>query len=57
MDDQEHETPDPLGYWSISGSDLLRLLRLAHEGNDPDMVYAEAYANSIVTNPGEETDE
>jgi hypothetical protein len=32
----------------IGGSELLRLLRLVSEGNDPDMVYAEAYANADI---------
>jgi len=37
---------DDLGWWTISGEELLRLLREAHEGADPDLLYAEAYANS-----------
>ena len=37
-----------LGWWSISGEDLLALLRRAHAGEDPDLVYAEAYANSEI---------
>ena len=56
MDEEPSEDADPLGYWSISGSELLRLLRLASESNDPDMVYAEAYANSIIENPGEDSE-
>ena len=35
-----------LGWWTISGDELLRLLREAHGGADPDLLYAEAYANS-----------
>jgi hypothetical protein len=34
-----------LGWWTISGEALLDLLRRCHDGEDPDLVYAEAYAN------------
>ena len=37
---------DALGWWTISGVALLEALRKAHAGNDPDLVYAELYANS-----------
>lgn len=42
----------PLGWWTISGADLLDALRRAHHGADPDIVYAEMYANSDVTDYG-----
>lgn len=35
-----------LGWWVIHGGDLLTYLRRTHAGEDPDLVYAEAYANS-----------
>lgn len=35
-----------LGWWTISGEALLDLLRQAHDGSDPDLLYAEHYANS-----------
>lgn len=35
-----------LGFWTISGEALLELLRRVHAGEDPDAVYAEAYANA-----------
>lgn len=35
-----------LGWWSISGEGLLDLLRRAYAGEDPDMLYAEEYANA-----------
>lgn len=35
-----------LGWWSISGEALLDLLRRAHDGEDPDLLYAEEYANA-----------
>ena len=35
-----------LGYWAISGEGLLDLLRRAHNGEDPDLLYAEEYANA-----------
>ena len=37
---------DALGWWTISGVHLLDLLRRCHAGEDPDLVYAETYANS-----------
>jgi len=37
---------DDLGWWAIAGSELLAALRRAHSGEDPDLVYAELYANS-----------
>ena len=35
-----------LGYWCISGEALLEALHRVAEGEDPDIVYAELYANS-----------
>ena len=35
-----------LGWWAISGDALLGMLRRVAEGEDPDIVYAEEYANS-----------
>lgn len=44
-----------LGWWAISGDALLEALRRAHDGEDPDVVYAELYANSDHENvPGED---
>lgn len=37
-----------LGWWAISGEALLEMLRRVSNGEDPDMVYAEEYANSQV---------
>lgn len=34
-----------LGWWTISGEALLYMLRRAASGEDPDLVYAEFYAN------------
>jgi hypothetical protein len=45
---------DPLGWWCICGSELLSMLRRCSNGEDPDLVYAEAYANSKVERPGED---
>lgn len=33
-------------WWVIEGEFILSLLRRAHEGESPDLLYAEAYANS-----------
>ena len=37
-----------LGWWAISGDDLLAALRRANSGEDPDLLYAEFYANSDI---------
>lgn len=36
------------GWWAISGDDFIAALRRAHAGEDPEMLYAEWYANSDV---------
>ncbi len=38
--------PRSLGWHVISGEDLLGLLRRAAAGEDPDLLYAEAWANA-----------
>lgn len=40
-----------LGWWAISGEAFLDALRRAAAGEDPDMLYAEHYANSDVQRP------
>ncbi len=35
-----------LCWWTISGRELLDMLRRVAAGENPDLVYAEAYANS-----------
>lgn len=37
-----------LGWWATSGAALLDGLRRAHDGENPDLLYAELYANSEV---------
>ena len=37
---------DRLGWWTISGVALLESLKRTAAGEDPDLVYAELYANS-----------
>lgn len=37
-----------LGWWVISGEDLLALLHEVAGGEDPDIAYASFYANSEV---------
>lgn len=34
-----------LGWWVVSGENLLDMLRRAAAGEDPDLIYAEEYAN------------
>lgn len=48
------EQPDSLGWWVISGAEFLRALRLVADGEDPDAVYAEFYANSSHEHPAED---
>ncbi len=43
-----------LGWWTISGEAFLDALRRAHKGEDPDVLYAEHYANSEVMDYGDE---
>jgi hypothetical protein len=43
-------TETNLGYWVISGEALLELLREVAAGADPDLVYAENYANADMEN-------
>ena len=42
-----------LGWWVLSGDDLLAMLREVAEGHDPDLVYAEHYANAEIEDYGE----
>lgn len=34
-----------LGWWVLDGQSLLDMLRRVADGEDPDLVYAEEYAN------------
>lgn len=40
------DTQADLCWWVIHGADLLNLLHRASNGESPDMLYAEWYANS-----------
>ena len=44
-----------LGWWTIHGEALLDALHRSHDGDDPDVVYAELYANSEHERPSERT--
>lgn len=35
-------------WWAISGVELRAALQRVAEGGDPDLVYAELYANSVI---------
>lgn len=41
-------TEGTLGWWVISGDDFREAMRRAAGGEDPDLLYAEYYANSDV---------
>ena len=38
-----------LGWWTISGEELMNMLKRVHLGEDPGLVYTEAYINSDIT--------
>lgn len=40
------KTMSGLGWWAISGEALIEALRRASSGEDPDLLYAELYANT-----------
>jgi len=42
-----------MGWWVISGEALLEMLRRARDGEDPDLIYAEEYANAGHEHPEE----
>lgn len=54
VDHQGRRSMNDLGWWTISGEELQAALRRAHEGEHPDLVYAELYANSDIERPAEE---
>jgi hypothetical protein len=35
-----------LGWWTMSGEALMEMMRRCYNGEDPDLVYAEEYANA-----------
>lgn len=37
-----------MGWWTISGEDFMEAMKRTHAGEDPDLVYAEYYANSEI---------
>lgn len=41
-------------WWCISGAAFLDALHRAHAGEDPDLLYAEHYANSDIERPVDE---
>lgn len=44
---------EPRGWWVISGDSFAEALRRAHAGEEPEMLYAEFYANSEVERPAD----
>lgn len=40
-----------LGWWVLKGEDLLAMLQRVQAGEDPDIVYAEEYANRHIEYP------
>lgn len=41
-------TDNDLGWWIIHGNNLLTALHMVAQGDDPDLVYAEMYANAEI---------
>ncbi len=47
-----NENPPPIEqWWTINGADLLAAMRRAHDGDDPNLLYLELYANSETERP------
>lgn len=42
------------GWWAMSSDAFIAALRRAFAGEDPDLIYAEWYANSDIEHPGED---
>lgn len=40
------EVADGLGWWAIPGENLLDMLRRAHSGENPDLIYTEEWVNA-----------
>ena len=47
---EQAEPTTAMGWWCISGEELIAALRRVASGEDPGLVYAELYANSDVEN-------
>lgn len=45
MADLDDDPPATLGWWAISGEQLLAMLHRVRAGEDPDLVYAEEFVN------------
>lgn len=37
-----------MGWWTLTGDDFLAAMKRAHAGEDPELVYAEYYANASI---------
>lgn len=37
-----------MGWWTLSGEDFLAAMKRAHDGENPDVIYAEYFANSTI---------
>lgn len=56
MTDQDEPGRKPEDqWWTINGESLMAALRLAHDGEDPDLVYLELYTNSDSEDYGDKT--
>lgn len=52
--------PEDMGWWAISGAQLMQMLRDVASGADPEWVYMTAYANAedhVVNDDDEEWDD
>lgn len=54
MSDEDRTSRE--SWWSISGIALMEMLVRVKNGEDPDLVYMELYANSKITITKEEDD-
>jgi hypothetical protein len=54
MAGRDDDEASALGWWTISGEAILDALRRVSDGESPDVVYAELYANSEHEYPGDD---
>lgn len=48
MSDHPERAGPEWGWWTIYGEDLMAMLCRVQSGENPDIVYAEEYANAVI---------
>ena len=44
----------PMGWWTMSGEDFMNALVRCYNGENPEIIYTEMYANSNIEEPNNE---